>query len=406
MNKLDKKQANRLILLCSIIYCISYITRINYNAVLVSMEATTGISQDQLSYALVGLFVAYGAGQLISGFFGDRVQPKYLIALGLVTTVTMNLLIPFCGNPILTTAIWSVNGLAQAFMWPPLVKLMADKMNLEDYTRGTVRVNWGASIGRIIVYLGAAGLVAVLSWHSVFIASALIGVIGLIVWWFLCPTIELKPKKDIDKQASASAPRRPLILMVCLLGAIVMMGILRDGVDTYMPSYIKAQYNLGDAVSILTGVALPIFALVSQHIAGILFNKVFKDAFRSAFFIFLLGTVAAVALYIVNKLNGNVVLSVFLLALLTGCMHGVNMNLICILPPILAGNGKVSSVSGLLNSFTYVGSAISMYVIPLIVSKADWSVTIAMWIGFAAVGTVLNLLCLPIWKKHNSKQTV
>ena len=126
MTKYSKKQANRLILLCSIIYCISYITRINYNAVLVSMEATTGISQDQLSYALVGLFVAYGAGQLISGFFGDRVQPKYLIALGLVTTVTMNLLIPFCGNPILTTAIWSVNGLAQAFMWPPHVKLMAD----------------------------------------------------------------------------------------------------------------------------------------------------------------------------------------------------------------------------------------------------------------------------------------
>ena len=406
MTKYDKKQSSRLILLCSIIYCISYITRINYNAVLVSMEATTGLSQDQLSYALVGLFVAYGAGQLISGFFGDRIQPKYLIALGLITTVTMNLLIPVCRNPILTTAVWSVNGLAQAFMWPPLVKLMADKMNMEDYTRGTVRVNWGASIGRIIVYLGAAGLVAVLSWHSVFIASALIGVAGLIAWWFLCPMIELKPTDAHGKQNSAPAPKRPLTLMILLLGAIVMMGILRDGVDTYMPSYIKAQYNLGDAVSILTGVALPIFALISQQIAGILFNKVFKDAFRSAFFIFLVGTLAAVALFIVNRLNGNVILSVFLLALLTGCMHGVNMNLICILPPILAGNSKVSSVSGLLNSFTYVGSAISMYVIPLIVTKASWSVTIAMWIGFAAVGTVLNLLCLQIWKKYKEKQSV
>jgi OPA family glycerol-3-phosphate transporter-like MFS transporter len=177
-------------------------------------------------------------------------------------------------------------------------------------------------------------------------------------------------------------------------------------VETFMPTYIEKQYNLGSSVSILTGVAMPVFALISQQVAGILFNKVFKDAFRSAFFIFVVGTVAAGMLYLVYLFRGNVVLAVFLLALLTGCMHGVNMNLICILPPILAGNSKVSSVSGLLNSFTYVGSAISMCLIPLSARGDDWSLTIAMWIGFALLGTGMNLLCLPIWKKYNTKQTV
>lgn len=405
MNKLNKKQANRLILLCSVVYCLSYITRINYKAVLLSIMSDTGYAKSQLSLALAGLFVAYGVGQLISGYFGDKVQPKFLIAGGLITTTAMNLLIPFCSNYIWMTVVWTVNGLAQAFMWPPLVKLMADQMTMEDYTRGTVRVNWGASIGTILVYLGAAALVAWIAWESVFYASAILAVIGLIVWWFLCPIIELKPAAKADSDA-APAAKRPLILMICLLGAIVMMGILRDGVDTFMPVYIDEQYHLGDAISILAGVAMPVFALISQQIAGILFNKVFKDAFRSAFFIFIVGALAATALYFVNLWNGNVVLSVLLLALLTGCMHGVNMNLICILPPILAGNGKVSAVSGLLNSFTYVGSAISMYVIPLIAENADWSVTILMWIGFAGVGTVLNLLCLPIWKRYKAKQTI
>ena len=405
MNKLDKSRANRLILLCSVIYCLSYITRINYKAVLLSMMTDTGFEKSQLSLALAGLFIAYGAGQLISGFFGDRVQPKYLIAGGLVTTTAMNLLIPICSySYVMMTAVWTVNGLAQAFMWPPLVKLMADQMTMEDYTRGTVRVNWGASIGTIVVYLGAAAMVAWLAWESVFIASAVLAIIGLIVWWLLCPTIDLKP--TVKQENTAAAPNRPLCLMICLLGAIVMMGILRDGVDTFMPVYIDEKYHLGDAISILAGVAMPVFALISQQLAGILFNKVFKDAFLSAFIIFIFGTAAAASLYFVNLLNGSVFLSVLLLALLTGCMHGVNMNLICILPPILAGNGKVSSVSGLLNSFTYVGSAISMYVIPLIAENASWSVTILLWIGFAAFGTVLNLLCLPLWKKHKEKQTV
>lgn len=404
MNKLNKKQASKLILLCSVIYCISYITRINFKAVLLPIMTETGYAKSELSIALAGLFVAYGAGQLISGYFGDRIQPKYLISGGLITTAAMNLLIPFCGNNILMTVVWTVNGLAQAFMWPPLVKLMSDQMNMEDYTRGTVGVNWGGSIGTILVYLGAAALVAWIAWESVFYASALCAVIGLIVWWFLCPTIDMKPVVKAEAKIVPTT-KRPLSLMICLLGAIVMMGILRDGVDTFMPVYIDEQYHLGDAVSILAGVAMPVFALICQQTAGILFNKVFKDAFRSAFFIFIVGTLTAAALYFTNLFGGNVILSVFLLALLTGCMHGVNMNLICILPPILAGNSKVSSVSGLLNSFTYVGSAISMYVIPMIAENADWSTTILMWIGFAVVGTVLNLVCLPIWKTYKAKQT-
>lgn len=406
MNKLDRKQASRLILLCSVIYCISYITRINFKAVMPGIMSDTGYAKSQLSLAMAGLFVAYGAGQLVSGYFGDRVQPRHLIAGGLIATAAMNLLIPFCTNHIWMSVVWTVNGLAQAFMWPPLVKLMADQMNMEDYTRGTVRVNWGASIGTILVYLGTAALVAWVTWESVFFGAALIAVVGLIAWWFLCPTIDLKGQERVRNGGSATRSKRPMILMVCLLGAIVMMGILRDGVDTFMPIYIEEQYHLGDAISILTGVAMPVFALVCQQIAGLLFNKVFNDAFRSAVIIFFVGVLAALALYFVNQVNGNVILSVFLLALLTGCMHGVNMNLICILPPILAGNGKVSAVSGLLNSFTYVGSAISMYVIPLIAENASWSVTILMWIGFALVGTTLNLLCLPIWKRHQAKQRV
>lgn len=405
MSKLDKKQASRLILLCSVIYCISYITRINFKAVLLPIMTDTGYAKSELSMALAGLFVAYGVGQLISGHFGDRVQPKYLIAGGLITTAAMNILIPLCANNLLMTIVWTVNGLAQAFMWPPLVKLMSNQMNMEDYTRGTVGVNWGGSIGTILVYLGAAALVAWVAWESVFYASALCALIGLIVWWFLCPTIDLTPASKNSADVKPSS-KRPLSLMICLLGAIVMMGILRDGVDTFMPVYIDEQYHLGDAISILAGVAMPVFALISQQIAGILFNKVVKDAFRSAFYIFIVGTLSAVALYFVNLSNGNVILSVLLLALLTGCMHGVNMNLICILPPILAGNSKVSAVSGLLNSFTYVGSAISMYVIPLIAENSSWSVTILMWIGFAGCGTLLNLICLAIWNKFKSNQPV
>lgn len=80
------------------------------------MVTDTGLSKSSLSWALTGLFITYGTGQLISGYFGDKFQPKKLVAAGLCTTIIINILIPLCNSSALMTALWCVNGFAQAFM--------------------------------------------------------------------------------------------------------------------------------------------------------------------------------------------------------------------------------------------------------------------------------------------------
>ena len=59
-------------------YFISYITRINYGAVISEMVTQTGLAKSELSVALTGCAITYGVGQLISGYFGDKVRPKLL----------------------------------------------------------------------------------------------------------------------------------------------------------------------------------------------------------------------------------------------------------------------------------------------------------------------------------------
>ena len=73
-----------------------------------------------LYMALTGIAITYGGGQIISGICGDRISPKKLISYGLILTVFMNILIPFCTNHYQMLAVWCVNGFAQAFMWPPI----------------------------------------------------------------------------------------------------------------------------------------------------------------------------------------------------------------------------------------------------------------------------------------------
>lgn len=392
----EKKKVSRFIFLCSFIYFISYVTRTNYGAIIAEMVTSTGQSKSALAYALTGSFITYGAGQLISGYFGDRVQPKLLITLGLLTTIAMNTVIPFCTSTVQMTVVWCVNGFAQSFMWPPLVKLMATLLSAHDYNTGCVRVSWGGSLGTMFIYLVSPLLISQIGWRSVFWMSALIGIFGVLLWWKLCPNIELAAPVSRKTEQAAGIRLFSPVLIISLL-AILLQGTLRDGVTTWMPSYVAEVFSLSNEVAILVGVVLPVFSILCHAATEALCSKKFTNMFQCAAVIFGTGAVSALLLCLFT--GSSAVLSVLCLSLLAGCMHGVNLLLVCMLPPYFAKGGKVSVVSGLMNSVTYVGSALSAYVIPLATENAGWHVTLLLWLAMAILGTLMCVLCIPSWKK-------
>lgn len=393
--KADKRQARRIIFLCSLVYMISYITRSNYSAVISEMVTSTGLSKSALSVALTGSFITYGAGQLVSGWFGDKLQPRTLIAAGLATTGCMNLLIPLCQDPTQMAIVWCLNGLAQAFMWPPIVKLMFVALTLEDYSRGCVKVSWGSSIGTILVYLAAPVLILTLGWKSVFNFSAVFGFLGIALWLPFCPKIQLQPREK--KQAGHKGNLRAVLpALVLVMLSIMMQGILRDGITTWMPSYIAETFGLRNEISILAGVILPVFTIFCYSFANFLYMKV-KNPVVCAAGIFGTAAIASGLLYVFCA--GSPILSVALSAVITGCMHGVNLMLNGISPTFFAKDGNVGFYSGLLNSCTYIGSAISAWLIPLASENAGWTAAIGIWFLVALTGLLLCGVCVLPFKK-------
>ena len=390
----NKKQTDKFVLLCAFMYFISYITRTNYGAIISEMTVSTGLTKSALSAALTANFITYGTGQLISGYFGDRIHPKKLISIGLCTTVLMNFLIPFCQSPLQMLVVWAFNGFAQSFMWPPIIKLMSSLLVTDDYNRGIVKVSWGSSIGTMFVYLISPILIMVSSWKSVFLFCAVCGLGGLILWQKACPEYPMPapPTRTSEKKDSFFSP---LLLLVML--AIVCQGILRDGVTTWMPSYISETFHLSNEISILSGVILPIFAVICYQAASYLYRKKLNSLVSCGAVLFGSGCISALLLYLMATKSAGI--SILLFALLTGSMHGVNLLLVCTFPQFFVKKGRVSLVSGLLNSCTYIGSAISVYVFPLLSEKSGWSTTILLWVGVALTATIILCLCIPAWKK-------
>lgn len=189
-------------------------------------------------------------------------------------------------------------------------------------------------------------------------------------------------------------------LMLSIMVAIILQGMLRDGVTTWMPTYISETYHLSSSVSILTGVLLPVFGIICLQLTSLVYRKKFTNPLLCAGIFFGAGAVSALALVILT--GQNAVFSVLFSALLTGCMHGVNLILICMLPSFFKEGGNVSTVSGVLNSCTYVGSALSTYGIALLSENYGWGFTLTTWLVIGALGFVICMLCAKPWGKKFS----
>ncbi len=388
----DKRQVKALAVLFSLTYMVSYLTRINFAAIILEMVDKTGIPKSMLTMSLTGSFIFYAVGQLVSGVCGDKFSPKKLVALGLTVTASMNFLIPLCKSHIPMLIFWSINGFAQAFMWPPIVKMMAVLFDADNYKSVALKVSWGSSIGTMLTYFIAPLIISVLSWKFVFVFSGTVAVIMLLFWLkFSVETgVQIVSKTQNEKGNNIkNIFFNPLVITILFI--IILMGMLKDGVSTWMPSYIAETYNLSNVVSILTGVVLPVFAILCFQGSDILHKKLIKNPLTCCGAFFGLGTVFAVLL---NITSGNSAIgSVIGAAVLTGSMHGANLMLITMLPPYFQKYGKVSTASGLLNCCTYIGSALSTYVVALFADIYGWGFNLITWLFIALSGAVLSFAC-------------
>ena len=406
-----RAEARRLTLLCAAVYFCSYLTRLDYGAVMVEMVCAEGFSRVDASAALTGLFITYGFGQLISGYLGDRVRPQLLIFFGLIACGLMNLLIPFCPSPAWMTVVWSVNGLAQAMMWPPLVRIMSQHMTESEYKVATVHVSWGSSLGTIVIYLMIPLLLKVSSWRGVFYCAAAVGM-GMAAFWMarygrVERTLPLQEQaapaeEPGDAGKSGGGLRALMPLLAIMMGVIICQGTLRDGITTWMPTYLADTYHMESGKSILTGVLLPLFGMVCYQIVLWMNRKLVKNELQCAAIIFGVGLVSLLALRLLHA--HSFALSVLILAFAVASMHGVNLIMTCMTPKYLAGSGKISMISGLLNACTYIGSALSMYGVALIADRFGWTVTESLWCAVALLGTLCAAACVPKWGKLRKGQ--
>lgn len=396
----DKKRINRLILLFTLLYTVSYLTRINYAAVISEIVTAEGMQKSLASLALTISAVTYGVGQLLSGYLGDKFEPKKLIFTGLMITISANIIVPFCSSPYSTAFVWGINGIAQAFMWPPLVKIMISIFTEGTYKKACVYVAWGSSVGTILVYLLAPLCIHFSGWRAIFYLSASFAIIMSVFWIKYCPKINSGLPKSSENEKAESVQNhslKPFLFMLPIMLAIVLQGILRDSVMTWMPSYISDCFNLSNKIAILTSVVLPLFDIGAKQITAFVYQKHIKNELTLCCVLFALALISAAVLYAFG--SNSAVLAIFFAAILSGCIHGVNLIATCMVPTKYQKYGHLSLISGTLNFSAYIGSSISASGMALFSESFGWQSTILLWSLLAGLGALICGIICKSWRR-------
>ena len=186
-----------------------------------------------------------------------------------------------------------------------------------------------------------------------------------------------------------------------------MMGILRDGIETWLPTLYKDSFGRGAEESILLSVALPIFSILSIFIITALHKtKLFKNEVRGSMILFAIVAVIAVPIVFLISLTNLVprILCLILACTVCACMHGTNFLLISCLPGRFSKYGKAATTSGFCNAFTYVGAAISSYGFAVLAENYGWSATVIGWVIVGALGVAFTLLSIKAYTHFIKKE--
>ncbi len=397
------KKTSSLVLICSFAYFVSYLSRLNYSACIAEIIVDLNLTKEQTSYAVTGLFITYGIGQVFSGLLGDRFDPRKILTAGLLMTAICNLLMPLMPNVGLMTAVWCVNGVAQAMLFPPMSRIMAANMDAEAFKKACSVISMAASCATILIYLMVPAVIKISSWRLAFYIPAFIAAVAAFVWFR--GTAGYGSGEPVRRRAAAENTGVPFgkALMVCgiipIVAAIISQGVLRDGLTTWMPTYIAETFEMATTKSILSGMIIPVFSIIFVALSTYIY-KFIRSETVTATVMFATGLLFVGLLALTKP---GYVLTVLFFSCTIGAMHGLNVMLISRLPVYFAPYGKVSTLSGALNACSYVGAAISSYGIAALSQNIGWEKTVISWVILAGFGTAVCAAASLCWKRYEKK---
>lgn len=381
---------NTVVVLCWFVYTFAYVGRYSYNANINLVIGDFGITHADAGLVTTFFFFAYGIGQVVNGLLCKKYNKKWIMPIVLFLSSALNLLIlwvPFSYFKYL----WILNGFLQSCLWPSIVHVLGTNLDSGHMERALTIMSVTATVGTILAY-GAGSFFVWLNnyrWSFVF-AAVLMSAVGL-MWVLLFQNNPIYALPGKKKKSTGSKLSGVGIVLVALALFAVIDNLVKDGVNTWMPSLLAENFGMKDESSILSTIILPLLGTFGALLA-VKLNRIIKDFVGLA--LTLLAVAAACLAFIIFFKNISAAAMVIVCGIIMCVMHGVNNVITAIAPLKMRDKVEPGKIAGILNGFCYLGSTVSAYGLGAIADHGGWDATFWLLLAACAVGILAGILYL------------
>lgn len=372
-----------------IAYASYYLGRKGFSVVKSTLRHSLGISERALGLIDTFYLAAYALGLFCSGYLGDRVGARRLIAFGLASSALCCAAFGAVNAALWFGVLFFINGLAQSTGWPGTTRAMAEWTTPRN--RGTVMAFWATcyQVGSIVASDFAAYLLRRSGWRAAFFGPAvcMLGV-ALLVYWFLKSGDSGAPRAPaeaaLETEARQAAQRQALRnpVLWAFGASYFFIKYVRYALLFWLPYYLHE--TLGHAVDRAAYVSN---AFEAGGIAGVIALGMLSDRVRrwsraSLSMLSLLGL--ALALLVCFALPPHDVwLTVAALALVGALLFGPDALLSGAAAQDVGGAAAAATATGLVNGVGSVGGMLEGLTLPAISGHFGWRAMFPLLAGLA-----------------------
>lgn len=390
---------NAIIWLCWFAYTLAYLGRYSYNA-----NINLIIRDFETSYADAGLvttffFFSYGIGQVVNGILCKKYNKKFIFPFVLFASSVLNLLIitlPFSSFKY----IWMLNGFLQSCLWSSIIHVLGTNLDTEHMEKALTLMSVTATIGTIFAYGSSAFFVWLGNYRFSFIFAALMmSALGMLwILLFQDNPIYSRPVEE-QKQTQKKISGVGIVLGALALFAVID-NLVKDGVNTWMPTLLAENFGMKNESSILSTIILPLLGTLGALIS-VKLNRIIKD-FVSLILV-LLAVASGFLCFILFFENTNAAIMVVCCGILMCMMHAVNNVITSIAPLKMRDKVEPGKIAGILNGFCYLGSTLSAYGLGAIADRSGWDAVFYLLLSACGIGLLIGLLYTVFGKVFRKK---
>ena len=363
-------------------YGLLYLGRVNISVVLPLLAIELDVGRAEVGILGTVFFWTYGIGNLVNGQLGSQVSPIRLVSVGLLATALVNLAFGFQTSLLVMLALWAINGLAQSAGWPPMIRILAERLDPGQIKRASTLMPFSYVIGTVVTWTLLGALATGDNWRLAFWLPGLVLLLMAALWGkagFGAPRSHASAFR-----LSAILPEARGVAFALLVSALA--GFVRNGSIIWLPTYILDSDLIGDN---LVGALAAITQLVA--IPGLLLahHRVGRTSRVLATAALLL---AATGLAFLLLAQTGAALSLVILCLAMMLLGGAFGLVTSSMPLILAPPGRASSIAGTLNMMATFAGGLAGFSVGGLVEGSGWSAVFALW------GLLLLLASAVTWR--------